>query len=98
MARRRGVAPYGQEKVPFSLYREHGIEKKGSCASIVRPFTMPNCQRKYYFRIRLDPNSACATPSRPYPRIIDLAGAISGSPTPLQLNRRGNAVIDGFVH
>src|SRR5204862_213549 len=42
--------------------------------------------------------NGCATLFRPSTRLHQLAATNSGSPSPLQLKRPGNAVIDGIVY
>ena len=50
-----------------------------------------------YFRIRLDPKRLRHARLGRI-RLNQLAAANSGSPSPLQLKRSGNAVIDGIVY
>jgi hypothetical protein len=56
------------------------------------------CQRKYLFPHTVRPKTVAPRSARPYIRLNQLAAANSGSPSPLQLKRSGNAVIDGIVY
>jgi hypothetical protein len=67
------------------------------------PFFMQQKQPEHivngntYFRIRLDPKRLRHARLGRI-RLNQLAAANSGSPSPLQLKRSGNAVIDGIVY